>query len=162
MIIGITGKSGVGKTTYSKTFKGYYIINVDEIGHKVMEKADIKEKIKKTFNIDLNKVSRVALGDIVFNNRQKKKELNDIIWEDMKKEIDTIIKNNKNVVIEWILLPHSHYFSLCDKKILIKTEEQKRVQRVLKRDNISYEYLKARDNNSIEYNEKDFDEIIIT
>lgn len=160
MIIGITGKSGVGKTTLSKLFKGYALISVDEIAHEVLRRPDIHQAISDAFGEDVANSDRKVLGDLVFSNRQKKSLLTNLIWETMCDYIDAIIHTNEDVVIDWILLPHTKYFRLCDVKILIKSDNDERVEHVLKRDNISKEYLDKRDSHSIAYDEFLFDYVI--
>ena len=76
--------------------------------------------------------------------------------------IDEIIATNENVIIEWILLPQTKYFDMCDVKILCKRSYENRLKAVMERDNISTEYFETREKNSIEYNEDLFDKIIIT
>lgn len=165
MIIGVTGKSGVGKTTYAKNHActlGYSYINIDEIGHEVLDDPNTRAQIKEKFNIEVSSTNRKKLGELVFSNRNNEmKQLADIAWEKMKAIIDERIKfSNSGVILDWILLPHTHYFKMCDKKILIKLNENERKRRVLLRDNITEEELALRDKASIEYNEADFDTII--
>lgn len=161
MIIGITGKSGSGKSILSNYFKDFHIVNIDEIGHKVLKFPYIQEEIIKNFNIDLSKTSRKDLGDIVFNNRHEMKKLTDITWTDMEKLIQEEINNHKNIVLDWILLPHTDFFNICDIKILIKSDLDKRKDMVFKRDNINKNYFEKRENSSIEYDEKSFDYILL-
>ena len=160
MIIGITGKSGVGKTTLSKLFKGYTLINVDEIAHEVIGRPDIHQAISAAFGEDVANADRKMLGDIIFSNRQKMSMLSNLIWDTMCDYIDSAIYNNEDVIIDWILLPHTKYFRLCDVKILIKSDDDERVEHVLKRDNISKAYLDLRDSHSISYDEFLFDYVI--
>lgn len=160
MIIGITGKSGVGKTTLSKLFKGYTLINVDEIAHEVLEHPDIHRAISDAFGEEVANADRKVLGDLIFNNRQKKSLLANIIWETMCRYIDTKIYAHEDVIIDWILLPHTHYFRKCDVKILVKSDEDERIDHVLERDNISRDYLNMRDSHSIAYDEFLFDYVI--
>ena len=52
MIIGITGKSGVGKSTYADKIakeNGFHVIHVDEVSHRVMEFPNVKQKLIETF-----------------------------------------------------------------------------------------------------------------
>lgn len=165
MIIGVTGKSGVGKTTYAKDYAnsfGYSYLNIDEVGHEVLDDPEVRAQIKEKFNIDASSCDRKKLGELVFTNRNNEmKQLSEITWEKMKLIIDKRIESSKQgIVLDWILLPHTHYFKMCDKKILIKLNDDERKRRVMRRDNLTEEELKLRDNASIEYNDADFDTII--
>ncbi len=166
MIIGITGKSGSGKSTYANKLGREYslfVIHIDDVAHKVLDEEDIKDKLIQRFGKDVikdNIVDRKYLGDLVFENRHKYKELSDVIWIRMKNIIDNMIKEHSNVILDWILLPHTHYWYMCDKTILMKVDEDVRKQRVLERDMITQEYLDKRDKACIDYSNLSFDEII--
>lgn len=166
MVIGITGKSGVGKTTFSKKLaenSDFYIAHIDEISHEVMEYESIKAELIRIFGnnvIKNGKVDRKYLGDLVFTNRHLYEEISNQIWKEVKVRIDSILETYENVILDWILLPHSHYWKMCDKKILIIADEQDRKEKVMVRDNISREYLEKRDSASISYDGFEFDEII--
>lgn len=166
MIIGVTGKSGVGKSTYAKKYAqdhNMFYLDIDEIGHKILDDPEVRTKVKEKFNIDVSSNDRKKLGELVFASRNSEmKQLADITWEKMKQKIDDYIEFNLSpgIVLDWILLPHTHYFKMCDKKILIKTDEEKRRNRIKLRDKITDADIDLRDNASISYNEEDFDEII--
>lgn len=167
MIIGITGKSGVGKTTYANHIaheKGYRVIHIDEISHYVMDKDVIRQQLIAVFGSHIvqqdGTLDRRYIGDLVFTHRHLYKALNNIVWDEMKKEIDEILSKENNVVLDWILLPHSHYWNMCDTKILVLADEEQRKLQVMKRDNISPEYLSKRDSASISYCGIKFDMVI--
>ena len=138
------------------------IIDVDEIGHSILDRIDVRDKIKERFGVEVSSTDRKALGEVVFNNREKMKEYADMSFGLMCDVIDEIIATHNNVIIEWILLPNTKYFDKCDIKILCKRSYENRLKAVMERDNISIEYFETRENNSIEYNEDLFDKIIIT
>ena len=52
--------------------------------------------------------------------------MNDIVWYELKAEIDRELFSHKDVILDWILLPHTHYWKMCDKKILITANEEQR------------------------------------
>lgn len=166
MTIGITGKSGVGKTTYSNKIaedNNFYVVHIDNLSHEVMEREPIRSELIKIFGdtiIKNEKIDRKYLGDLIFTNRHIYKNMSNLVWRETKDKIDSILKSYKNVILDWILLPHSHYWEMCDKKILIVADEDRRKEKVMLRDNISKEYLDKRDSASISYDEFDFDEII--
>ena len=164
--VGVTGKSGVGKSTFAKKYAkehNYYYLDIDEVGHKILDDPVVKIQVKEKFGIEVSSTDRKKLGELVFANRNNEmKELADITWKKMKDIIDRYIEfeGNPGIVLDWILLPHTHYFKMCDLKILVTAPEELRRERVMKRDNITSEELNLRDNASIKYNENDFDEII--
>ena len=166
MIIGITGKSGAGKSTYACRLaeeNGFRVVHIDKISHGIMNLAAIKSSLIGIFGEEVIKdgaVDRKYLGDLIFENRHLYKELSDLIWGMMKDKIDYILSKHENVILDWILLPHTHYWAMCDKKILIVADEEDRVARVMARDNISAEYLNKRDAAGIDYDLTQFDEII--
>ena len=158
MIIGITGKSGSGKSTYAEKLakeNGYAVVHIDEIGHKVLASDDVKNKLVEIFGT----TDRKQIGDLIFTHRHLYKEMSDLVWDEMKSEINKILNSHPNVILDWLLLPHSHYWNMCDKKILIVANEDERKRRVMTRDNISSEYLNKRDAAGINYDDVEFDEV---
>lgn len=168
MIISITGKSGSGKTYISRMLAAKLcaeLISFDEISHKTLENVDILQKIKNYFGdivFESKKLNRKKLGKIVFSDNEKLDYLNNICQIKMEEIIDTKIKKNKNTlfIFEYSLLPKMKYFNMSDCKILIKADTHIRKTRILSRDNISEAYFDSRENNSIEYNESQYDIII--
>ena len=165
MIIGITGKSGSGKSTYAEKLSkenGYVVVHIDDIGHKVLESDYIKNTLVEIFGADSvvnDTVDRKYVGDLIFTHRHLYKELSDLVWDDMKTEINKILDAYPNVILDWLLLPHTHYWKMCDKKILVVANEDDRAARVIARDNISAEYLNKRDAAGINYDGIEFDEV---
>lgn len=163
MIVGVTGKSGVGKSTYARKYAkehNLFYLDIDEVGHQILDLPDVQKECAEKLGLEVSSVNRKKLGELVFANRHKMGELAEITWEKMKVLIDSILEENKDIVLDWILLPHSHYFKLCDKKILITLDETKRRERLKKRDNITDKEIDLRDNASIEYSVNDFDIVI--
>ena len=121
-IIGITGKSGSGKTTIAsaiaKKINGIHL-DIDKIGHEVLEDKSIKEKLIEAFgdNILTNfVVDRKKLGKIVFKSKYKMGILTDITWPSMEKMIDKTINSNQEKII---ILDVPMCFHLQPKTILL-------------------------------------------
>ena len=89
-------------------------------------------------------------------------KLEDITWSFMEKEIDKIIKENKNkiILLDWLLLPRTKYFYESDLRILVKAPLEVRMQRALKRDNITPEKFLLRESSAPEIDETIFEYII--
>ena len=165
MIIGVTGKSGVGKSTYARKLaedNGFFVIHIDQVSHKILNLPAYKAKLRDMFGDEVvgESIDRKRLGDLIFTNRHLYKELSELIWQAIKIDINYHLSKHENVVLDWILLPHTHYWNMCDKKILVVADEEERKRRVMARDNISAEYLNKRDSAGISYDDIEFDEII--
>lgn len=164
-IIGVTGKSGSGKTTFAKLLANKLdceYVDIDKINHMPLEKPEIIRILCEKFGNEIldksGNIDRKKMGNIVFSNEEKMNELVKITEADAYKELDNILVNsNKNIIVlEWIKLPTIKYWKECNTKILVKADETKRRERVIKRDNISEEYFKKRDSANMEYNESEF------
>ena len=170
MIIGICGKSGSGKTTLAKTIielssKECIHLDIDKVGHSVLLLPEVKDELIKSFGeniVNENIVDRKALGEIVFNSRNEMNKLSDITWKYMQIEIDKFISDNKdkNIILDWLLLPLSKYFDMCDIKILLDIPYEVRKERAMRRYNITEEAFDLRENASISFNKEEFDYVL--
>ena len=170
MIIGICGKSGSGKSTLANqivelTNNKSIHLDIDKVGHEVLLLPNVKEELVSSFGpsiIQEGIVDRKSLGEMVFNSRHKMKKLSDITWEYMQIEIDKFINYNsdKIIILDWLLLPISKYFNMCDIKILLDIPYEVRKERAIKRDSITVEAFDLREKASIEFDENAFDYVI--
>lgn len=93
VLIGITGVPGSGKTTLTKIFEDLECgaIYSDEIAHRVLEREDVKERIRETFGEDLfdenGRLQRRKLGERVFLNERENEKLLEIVKEPILEEI---------------------------------------------------------------------------
>lgn len=156
MIIGITGQTGAGKSLVASIFKKheFKLIDADVIARQVVLKGSIclkeleNEFGSKILNFDKT-LNRRALAKIAFENKENLKKLNDIthpyIINKIKKLLDLYNKNKeKNIIIDAPLLFESKLDKLCDKTIIAKANKRVRLQRIIKRDNISLSLAKLR------------------
>jgi len=143
MIIGITGSIGSGKTTIAKLFSKHHFsrIDADEIAHKMIGKnAKAYKLIIKTFGngiLDKNKnIDRKKLGDIVFYDSKKLKELNSmmhpLIINEIKNRIEKIKKkcgSDADIIIDAPLLLETDAKKLVDKVIVVKASSGNIIKR---------------------------------
>lgn len=165
MIIGICGKSGCGKSTLSEELVKLYNathLDIDKIGHKVLTIDEVKNELKNAFGdnvVNENNIDRKKLGEMVFNSREKMKRLSDITWKYMQIEIDKFLNEHKDniVILDWLLLPITKYFNMCDLKILLDIPYEIRKQRAMQRDNITEDDFALREKASLEFKYENFD-----
>ncbi len=152
MVIGLTGGIGTGKSTVSQILrnKGFSVIDLDVISHKVIEFPSVVEKIVRNFgkevlenNNDGNRtVSREKLGKIIFSNREKRFTLNSIMHPEIlrimhKKILECESKNekeNKIIFVEIQLLFEVQWEKEFDYILLVAAKRDIQVRRVLERD----------------------------
>lgn len=151
-IIGLTGQSGSGKSIIASIIKQYNIeiLDCDTIAHKNMEPDGIAyNEIVAYFGNEIlnsdNTINRNRLGNIVFNDKIKLLKLNEIthrhIYDYVKK---AVAESEKTIVIDAPLLFEAGLDSLCSSIWAVVCNESIRLERVIKRDNISAEAAKAR------------------
>ncbi|HHW67209.1 dephospho-CoA kinase [Defluviitalea raffinosedens] len=153
-IIGLTGGTGSGKSTVvlllSQLTKAY-IIDADKIGHQIILKGqpayyDIIQHFGREILKEDGEINRKCLGKIVFSDKNSLKILNQIthprIKEEILKKIEQIKKSYSSynyIVIDAALLIEAQLHKIVDEVWVVYAEEEKRIQRIMKRDGLNME-----------------------
>jgi dephospho-CoA kinase len=141
--IGIFGKSGSGKTTVANFFekKGFYHIDLDEIGRNVLKKyPKVLDEITAAFGDEFVKdgvLRRRALADHVFEKKERVDRLNGIFFKYIRSEFIEEIKNRTDVVAEGAVLVELGIEKYFDRIIRVCTKDETALKRLLKRDEVS-------------------------
>lgn len=142
-LIGITGGIGAGKSTVSTICKhlGFKVYNSDQRAKEIVsEDPIIKKKLISFFGNNIYKngvLDRKFLSDKIFNDKSSLEQINSIIHPAVKKDFNSWVINNSNKKIlfkESALLLESGAYKELDKIILIVSDKNLRVSRVLNRD----------------------------
>ena len=147
MIIGLTGGIASGKSTVSKYLaeKGFKVYDADKIAKDISEKKLVQEEIIATFGdkiLEENRnIDRKKLKEIVFEDKEKLKQLNAIIHPkviDFYKELKE--KNTDEIIIFDVpLLFESGIDKFCDKILVVISDYEIQLNRIVERDNIDKE-----------------------
>ena len=167
-IIGLTGGIGTGKSTVSKHLesKGCLILDADAISRLMTEKGQpALTEIAKMFGSSLidkdGNLNRQALGNIVFNDKDKLNILQTIITNKVVEYINNRIIELKNqnykgiVVVDAPLLYECGMENIADENWLVITDLDIRINRVMERDGLSREQIISRINNQMSQEDKE-------
>lgn len=141
MIIGLTGRIASGKNIVAGILeeKGYEVIDVDIVGHEVLKKPSVKDKIIHIFGnsvVDTNEISRKKLGRIVFSDRGKLSTLESIMHPAMVENIINILRQKSpadNVVINAAVLFEMGLNKLTDEIWVVDSYDNDILDRLLKK-----------------------------
>jgi len=173
LIIALTGGIASGKSIVSKMYlkEKIKVIDADKIyksllkNNKVMYNNLVKE-FGKTIVID-NKIDRFTLGDIIFNNKEKRNKLNQIthpfVIKDLNEEIKKANKNKEKIIVLDIpLLFEANLEYLSNLIQLIYVDKETQIDRLMKRDKIDRIKAILKINTQIDLTKKkDLSDIII-
>lgn len=149
-IIGLTGQSGAGKSTVSKVFEdfGAMVIDADSLAHKALETQECKENLRKAFGEDIfdenGEVIRKALARAAFKDKESTELLNKcthpVIIKLSREAFDKAKdKGYKAAVFDAPTLFESGLDSMCTSVISVIADKNLRAQRIMKRDNLTFE-----------------------
>lgn len=162
-IIGLTGGIGSGKSTIANYIasKGIPVYIADEEAKKLMQLPEVIASVNAIFeeNVldELGKLDRKKIADLVFNSPTQLTQLNNIVHPLVKNHFIEWLKIHSNapyVIKEVAILFETGGDKACDKVILVTAPEEIRIERAMKRDNVSKETIVSRMNNQLPESEK--------
>lgn len=149
LIVGITGRSGSGKSTVSARYaqKGYSVQDGDELSRKVTAKgSECLQELTAAFGEGIlhedGTLNRKALAAKAFANSEGTKMLTDITHPHILKAFlqaaDKCRKNGEKLFfLDGAVIVGSIFEKHCDKIIVLTSKNKLAISRIILRDNIS-------------------------
>ena len=166
-VIGLTGNIGCGKSVVARMFEelGARVIDADRIARLVVDPGEPAWKeIVKTFGKEIlnqdGTINRGRLGEIVFNDKEKRETLNGIthprIIERIKELIEESGRENVEVVIveAALIVEKGGMKPLINDLIVVTADEKAQIRRLMGRDRFSREAALSRIRSQIPLSEK--------
>lgn len=161
--IGITGGIGGGKSVFSRYLmrRGELVYDTD-LEAKILQNydAELIAATKAEFGDDIYNdegLDRKRLASIVFSQPERLKTLTNLVHPAVKADFVRWAEANserKFLFMECAVLFEGNFVDYVDKVVVVTADEQIRIERVMRRDNISEEQVRARIKNQINEAEK--------
>ena len=165
--VGLTGGIASGKSTVATIFAkhGAHLIDFDGLAHKVQEpeKPAWREVVNQFGEGILqpdNKIDRVKLGNIVFADKEKLAELNNIVhplvYQEWHVRLGKICKKEKHAIVlsDIPLLFEGNMQHLFDLTVLVLIAPKEQVRRLMARNGVSKEDAEKRLKSQMPISEK--------
>ena len=161
-LIGLTGRTGSGKSSAAKIFEelGVFCVDCDSVAHEVLQYDDVKKALINSFSDEIldenNNIDRKALGKIVFSDSDKLSVLNNIVHSAILKRCFELCENSQSEIclIDGSELESSGADKKCDVIVVIEAEDSLRLERILSRDDIDKETALKRMNSQKDYSKE--------
>lgn len=151
--IGLTGGIGSGKSVVSKVLEtmGYLVFNSDEESKALMNQdPSLVQKITQLFGEDAyqnDELNRPFLAEAIFQNPALREKISSIVHPATRLAFQSFCEQNqreKVIFNEAAILFETGAYTSFDKMILVSAPEALRIHRVMERDQLSEESVRAR------------------
>lgn len=167
IIVGVTGKTGSGKTQYCESLTELDVgvcensplticyLNADEIYHLMLSNEEVTgldELFGETIRDHNGKKNRSSLAKIVFANEENINKLNEAVLPQVSNKIIhmmlNIIEEDAATPFLFVLdaptLIESGLYNICDSIVFVKADKEVRKQRIMQRDGLTEQQADAR------------------
>ena len=155
--VGLTGNIATGKSHASRVFAelGARVIDADRIAHDLMRPArETYQKVVQAFGREIlspdGAIDRKKLGRIVFNDSEKRLQLNSLVHPDVRNEVLRQIVELERVnpagivIVDAALMIESGSYKVYQRVIVTYCDPALQLERIMARDGLSIEEARAR------------------
>jgi dephospho-CoA kinase len=158
MKLGITGGIGSGKTSVCRVFNvlGIPVFSADAEAREIMDSDfEIIEKVKGIAGKNIyesGSLDRIELARLIFNNEDLLKQINAVVHPVIFNHFSIWEKtvSAPYVIMEAAILFESGASKLVDRKVTIVAPVEERIERVVRRNNLTREEVISRINNQMD------------
>lgn len=155
--VGVTGGVGAGKTIVCQVFEklGVPVFNSDQQAKLIVDSDELVKQaiINLLGNVyEQGKMNRAKVASIVFSNEESLKKLNAIIHPAVGKAYESFCEHYSHIpytIKEAAILFETGINKKLDKVVVVAAEDEVRINRVMKRDNVKRDEVIARMNNQM-------------
>ena len=156
LIIGLTGGIASGKSTVANMLKneGITVIDADLESRLAVEQGEeaydhIVNHFSKSILLEDGSINRAKLGEIIFNIKEERMKLNEIVHPAVRKRMLQKKESAENhgeaiIIMDIPLLFESEFTELVDKTLLVFVDEDIQLQRLMERNHYSKQEALAR------------------
>lgn len=163
-VIGLTGGIASGKSTVSQYLesKGYIVLDSDKYAHTVLEPGQkgylqIVDYFGEEILNEDKTINRRALGQIVFNDKDKLQALNSFTHPEvrrmMQEDLDKY-KQDHHVFLDIPLLYENKRDTICDLVITVYVNEETQLERLMARNGFTKDEALSRIRSQMPLDEK--------
>ncbi|MBX2972617.1 MAG: dephospho-CoA kinase [Flavobacteriales bacterium] len=150
--VGLTGGIGSGKTTVARVFRtlGVPVFEADAEGRRLLnEDAAVREAVVARFGPGVLRdgtIDRAALAGIVFHAPEALGDLNGIIHPAVRASFRHWADRQQApyVMMEAAILVESGGYKAMDRNVVVTAPEELRIRRVMQRDGVDEQAVRAR------------------
>ncbi len=145
--LGVTGGLGSGKTTACKFLaaKGAYVFDADQVAKQILATdPEVQREVSEALGIDIFKngvIDTAKIARVAFANENHQRLLNDIIHPRVMEAFHQLVNELSDqyplIVVDAPLIFESGFDSHLDHTLLIYTKYKVRLERALRRGNLS-------------------------